>query len=81
MDTSISFKFIVTTLVIEFFTANQTSISGFDNKNIPLHVEPIAFPLVYQFFSSKHKKGIAFHLCNILAELCHSVDVCPTGRA
>src|SRR4026209_2184123 len=81
MDTSICFKLVVTTLVIEFLTTNQTSITGFYNKNVALHVEPFTFPLVCQLFSVKHKKRIAFHFRNIMSEFCHSADVCPTGRA
>ena len=71
---------MVTILVIEFFTTNQASISGFRNKNVALHIEAFASPLVCQFFSGKYKKRIAFHFRNIVSEFCHCVEVCPTGR-
>ena len=37
---------LVAAFVIEFFTANHTSIPGFYNKNVTFHVEAFAFPRV-----------------------------------
>ena len=67
-------------LVVEFLKADNTSISGFNQKCICLQVEARRLPFVLQFFGRDRDSGITVRLADIIDQLCHSFEVAPFER-